>query len=92
MSQTITAHFGTLRRAVKESRKYGVSHTFEAIERTIFTDGEFTHDLTADRKLRISRAPGRRRWKMAVDVCGRVVPAHTMPSALAELLRQPQFG
>jgi len=91
MSQTITARFGSLRRAVAESRKYGVSHTYEAIEHQLMSAGNFTHDITHDRHLTITRAQGGK-WKMAVDVSGRVVPAGRMPKLFLELVTQPQFG
>jgi hypothetical protein len=88
----ITAHFATLKRAVQEARKYGVTQTYEAVRQTMTMRHEFTHHITHDRTLTIMRGQGRKRWKLAVDVVGRVVPVKAMPKAFVDLLQQPQYG
>lgn len=89
--QTITAHFNELKRAVAEARKYGVIHTYEAILQQIHLNGKFVHHITADRDLVLTKVNDHR-WKLAIEVQGRVVPVDTMPKAFVSLLQQPQFG
>jgi len=91
MSRTITAHFATLKLAVNEAHKYGVSQRYEAVSTKMTVNGIFTADITNDRRLTITRAPGGN-WKMAVDVSGNIHPATHMPKLFVDLVRQPQFG
>lgn len=90
-SHTITAHYSTLRRALKEARKYGVTHRYEAVRMATVEKGSFVHDIAHDRQLVIGRAPGGpKRWKMTVDVVGRVTPIVNMPKILTGLLILPR--
>lgn len=88
---TVTAHFATLRKAVHEAHKYGAPHTYEAARQQITLTGTYTHDITHDRQLAITRqASGA--WKLSVQVAGRVVPARQMPALMIGLINHPQFG
>lgn len=91
MSHTITARFATLRKAVAEARKYGAPQTYEAVRQQMTLSGTYTHDITHDRQLAITRqASGA--WKLSVQVSGRVVPVNQMPKLMIGLINQPQFG
>lgn len=88
---TITAKFATLRNAVREARKYGAPHTYEAVRQQMTLTGTYTHDITHDRQLSITRQESGA-WKLSVQVSGRVVPARQMPKLLIGLINHPQFG
>jgi len=78
-TQTITARFNSLPRALAEARKYGVTAALPTVQRSIATKGVFLHYLSVTRILSISRCRGRKQWQMAVDVQGRVVPVDAKP-------------
>lgn len=76
-ARPITAHFATLRKAVNEARKYGVTQRYNTIRMQRWITGAYTHQITHDRTLTISfdETPDRP-WKLVIDVSGRVKPAN----------------
>jgi lysyl-tRNA synthetase class II len=90
-TDTTTAKFATLRKAVHEAHKYGAPHTYEAVRQHLTLTGSYTHDITHDRQLTITRQDSGG-WKLSVQVSGRVVPVRQMPKLMFELMAQPQVG
>jgi len=81
-TQTITAHFSSLRRALAEARRYGVTAALPTVQRSIQSKGVFLHYLSVTRILSISKARGSKQWQLAVDVAGRVVPVDAKPASV----------
>lgn len=80
--KTTIARFDSLPRALEEARKYGVTATLPTVQYAITTHGVFTHYFSATRLLSLSRAQGRKQWKLSIDVRGRVVTANVSATAV----------